>query len=575
MRLKSTPLPYFTAAAVLVLLAQPPGAAAQFWAKQPGGSQGSAATAPPASPDSDQGPPETEQAPPPDTSAEAPSPPSATGPRRILGEPNLSAPPEPGSSLGGSGETGTDSVGILPARDTDFDRNTWRYTSFGTVLSLMQALPDRIDSAAEHELAKNLLVSIADAPQGDDRSGRLLTLRVRKLFSMGNVTDAAALARAAPGMPTDPELAHIEVEAELMAGQIESACIDLHSFASLLTDPASQNALMLCQQHAGEVATDSAPMETASLGAAARIVGLPLSVDLRTATPPSLVAVAIDPAASPEAKLEASFGAGRASAIYGDFLATVLAGSPAGGLSADNAPPADGAGAAALYQAIAQEGAVDQRVGLAERGLLSADGIADKIGVAMVAPLRKFEPVPELGSVAARMAILFYTLGDIEAATPWAELADSSGSGAVLWPYRVLIKQAQPGAIADWQEAAGLDSAYQARVLTILSAFNMARAPRGSARVAGDDRPEAAFGDLLAIDKAAKDLHVGETVLRALAIMGRGGPANLHPLALRRVLADLDQVSLHNEARALAFEAITAALYAGHRAGGGALGAGP
>lgn len=574
MRLKSTSLSYFTAAAVLALLARPPEAAAQFWAKQPGGSQGGPAVSQPP-PDSDQDQPETEAAPPPDTSADAPTQPSAAGPRKILGETNLSARPEPGSSLGGSGETGTDSVGILPARDTDFDRNTWRYTSFGTVVSLMQALPDRIDSAAEHELAKNLLVSIADAPQGDDRSGRLLTLRVRKLFSMGNVTDAAALARAAPGMPTDPELARIEVQAELMAGQIESACIDLRAFGSLLTDPASLNAMTLCQQRSGEVAADSAPMETGSLGAAARIIGVPLSIDLRTATPPNLVAVAIDPAASPEAKLEAAFGAGRASAIYGEFLANVLAGSPAGGLPADTGAPADGASAAALYQAIAQEGAVDQRVGLAERGLLSADSIADKVGVAMVAPLRKFEPVPELGTVAVRMAILFYTLGDIEAATPWAQLADSGGSGALLWPYRVLIKQAGPGGIGDWEQASGLDPAYQARVLTILSAFNAARPPKGSARVAGDDRAEAAFGDLLAIDKSAKDLHVGETVLRALTIMGRGGPANLHPLALRRVLADLDQVSLHSEAHALAFEAITAALYAGRKAGGGALGAGP
>ena len=575
MRLKPTLLPYFTAAAALALLAQPPEAAAQFWGKQPGGTQAGAATAQPPIPDSDQTAPETEAAPPPDTSADAPTQPSATGPRRILGEPNLSAPPEPGSSLGGSGETGTDSVGISPARDTDFDRNTWKYTSFGTVLSLMQTLPDRIDSAAGHELAKNLLVSIADAPQGDDRSGRLLSLRVRKLFSMGDVTDAAALARAAPGVPGDAELAHTEIEAELMAGQIESACIDLRSFASLLTDPASQNALMLCQQRSGEVATDSAPMETASLGAAARIIGVPLSIDIQTAPPPNLVAVVLDPVASPEAKLEAAFGAGRASAIYGEFLARVFASSPAGSLSADNAPPADGAGAAALYQAIAQEGAVDQRVGLAERGLLSADGIADKVGVAMVAPLRKFEPVPELGSVAARMAILFYTLGDIEAATPWAGLADSSGNGALLWPYRVLIKQAEPGGIGDWEQASGLDPAYEARVVTILSAFGAARPPKGSARVAGDDRPEAAFSDLLAIDKSAKDLHVGETVLRALAIMGRAGPANLHPLALRRVLADLDQVSLHSEAHALAFEAITAALYAGHKTGGGALGTGP
>jgi hypothetical protein len=137
-----------------------------------------------------------------------------------------------------------------------------------------------------------------------------------------------------------------------------------------------------------------------------------------------------------------------------------------------------------------------------------------------------------------------------------------------------LLKQAEPGGIGDWEQAAGLDQAYQARIVTILSAFGAAKPPRGSARVAGDDRPEAPFADLLGIDKSAKDLHVGETVLRALNLLGRGGPAAIHPLALRRVLADLDQVSLHSEAHALAFEAITAALFAGRQTGG-RVGAGP
>jgi hypothetical protein len=563
MRFPSMLQSYFAAAAAIALITLASAADAQFWAKQPGSSPAGAAAESPSQPEV-QADADDDEAPPP-----------AAGPRTVIPEPNLSAPPAPGSSLGGSGETGIDSVGILPARETGFDRQAWRYTTYRTVLGLMESLPDRIDSAAEHELAKNLLVSIADAPQGDDGSGRLLILRVRKLFAMGNVTEAAALARAAPDLPSDPELARTEVEAELLAGQVESACIDLRSFASLLTDPASQNALELCRQQAGETTAEGTPVDTASMGAATRIAGLPPSVDLPTARPAQLVAVALDPAVSTEARLESAFAAGRASALYGEFLAKTFASAPAGAASADASPPTDGASAAALFHAIVAEGAVDRRVGLAERGLLSADGIADKVGVAMVTPLRKFEPVPELGPVAARMAALFYTLGDLDAAAPWAELADSHGNGALLWPYRVLIKQAKPGTIGEWEQAAGLDPAYQARIETILSAFGAVRPPRGSAHVAGDDRPEAAFGDLLAIDKAAKDLHVGETVLRALAILGRGGPANVHPLALRRVLADLDQVSLHSEAHALAFEAITATLFAGRQNGGGRIGAGP
>ena len=483
--------------------------------------------------------------------------------------PARAAPPGPGSSLGGSGETGTDSIGILPARDTDFGRTTWRYTSFSQVLSLLAALPDRIDSAAEHELAKNLLVSIADAPTGDDGGSRLLSLRVSKLLAMGNVADAAALARAAPGVPGDAELARAEVQAELLAGQIESACIDLRSFASLMTDPASQTALALCRQKAGETIDGGPPpADSATLGVYARIAGAPLVVDPQTAPPANLVAVALDPTAAPDLRLESAFAAGRASALYGEFLAKLFIASPAGPLPADGSAPASGAAAAALYQAIGQEGAVEQRVGLAERGLLSADGASDKIGVAMVAPLRNFQPVQELGALAPRLAILFYTLGDVEAATPWAELAESNGNATSLWPYRVLIKQADATGLGDWEQGCGLDAPHLARVRTILAAFGVAAPPNGSMRVAGDDRPEAPFADLLAMDKSAHDLHVGETTLRALAILGRGGPATAHPLALRRALADLDQVSLHSEAHALAFEAITAALFEGRLPGG-------
>jgi hypothetical protein len=569
-----TPLRIATATAISLLMSGP--ASAQFWARQPANPNGVSATrmrAPSSQPDA---PPESQpDAAPADTTDDQTPPPAQqpAGPRVFIEPPTLSAPPPgPGSSLGGSGDTGTDSIGILPARDTDFGRATWRYTSFGTVLSLMQALPDRIDSAASHELAKNLLVSIADAPTGDDGGSRLLQVRVRKLLAIGNVADAAALARAAPGLPNDPALAQAEVEAELLAGQVESACIDLRSFATVLTDPTSQGALALCQQNAGE--TPAAPVDAAALGIAARIAGTPLTADPQTSPPANLVAVALDGGAGPELRLEAGFAAGRASALYGEFLAKLFKATPAAGISSNGGPPVSGAEAASLYQAITQEGALEQRVALAERGLLSADGISDKIGVAMVSPLRSFEPVPELGTLAPRIAILFYTVGDIDAATPWAQLADSSGTAAALWPYRVLIKQANANLVGDWEQASGLDAPHLARVKTILAAFGITAPPGGSARVAGDDRPEAPFANLLAMDKSTRDLHVGETVLRALDALGRGGPAVAHPLTLRRVLADLDQVSMHNEAHALAFEAITAALFEGRQTGG-RVGAGP
>ena len=87
-------------------------------------------------------------------------------------------------------------------------------------------------------------------------------------------------------------------------------------------------------------------------------------------------------------------------------------------------------------------------------------------------------------------------------------------------------------------------------------------------QIAGDDRPEPAFPELLAMDKAAGSRRVGEVVLHVLTLLGRSGAAQAHPLTLRRALADLDQVSLHGEARVLAFEAITAALFDGNHGAG-------
>jgi len=483
------------------------------------------------------------------------------------GEPRAAAPAGPANSLGGSGDTGVDSVGTLPERDTGFDRRTWNDTQFALVLQLTEALPERLDSAAEHELARNLLLSVGDAPPGDDGGSRLLEIRVRKLLALGNVADAAALARAAPGLPQDEALARDEVQAELLAGQVEAACIDLRAMGALLTDPVSANALLLCRRNAGEnLAGDGPALDIGALGAAARIAGAPLPADPATATPAQLVSAARDSGLPPEQRLEDAFAAGRASALNGETLAEIFKAAPAAAMPAEDGPPTSGLSAAALFQAIEQEGDTRQKLALAERGLLSPDGVSDKIGIAMAQPLRDLQPVTELGPLAARFAILFYTLGDIDAATPWAELADQSGGGAALWPYRVLLKEADATGIGDWEQQANLEPALKARLFTILAAFGIVKPPRTPA--AGEDQPEPAFQDLLAIDRAAKAAHVGETTLRALTLLGRTGPARCHPLALRRALADLDAVHMHSEAHALAFEAITAILMqAGHGAG--------
>jgi hypothetical protein len=456
----------------------------------------------------------------------------------------------------GAGDRDRVWVGTLPRRDTDFDRRTWQDTQAGTVRQLMERLPDRIDSASEHRLARNLLISIADAPRGDDNSDQFVALRVNALIRLGNVGDAAALARAARTPPRDEAGAQQEIEAELLAGNVEMACIDLRALAARAATRWVEDGVAACKARAGE--PGAMPPDMGGLGALARIAGAPLPATPPSGDPPGfriayLAAVGSDPKVPAARRLEAAFAAARASALDGDAYARILRSAAGHGQAAPGEqPPTSGEQAAALCQAIEQSADPARKLALAERGLLSPGGAVDGVSAAMAEPLRKVKPEPAL---AARFAAYFYAAGDPKAATPWADLAKRSGSDTAVWPYRALLQPTGSGEFAAWEKRAKLDPAGRDRIAAILSAFGIGSPPSSEP---GQD-------DLQAIDKAAALQHVGETTLRALVILGSGGPAGASPQELHHVLAALDRVNLHNEARALAFEAIAPVIF-GHPA---------
>src|SRR5581483_9787188 len=74
--------------------------------------------------------------------------------------------------------------GIAQRRDTGFDRRTWNGTPIALVGRLLEALPERVDSAAEHRLARNILVTMADAPPDARDSNAFISLRVAKLMAI-------------------------------------------------------------------------------------------------------------------------------------------------------------------------------------------------------------------------------------------------------------------------------------------------------------------------------------------------------------------------------------------------------
>jgi hypothetical protein len=460
-------------------------------------------------------------------------------------------------TAGCQGPTGQDGrnrtwVGTLPMRDTGFDRRTWQDTSVDVVRQLLERLPDRIESAAEHRLARNLLISIADAPLGDDSRDALLARRVEVLMRLGNAADAGALARASRTPPRDETGARWEIEAELLGGNVEMACIDLRALAARSSTQWLQDGLALCKARAGEAGL-MPPPDIGRLGALARISGAPLPDDPQPVSRIAyLAAVGSDSKVSAARRLEAAFAAARASALGGDAYAKILRSAPVRSQAPPSGEPASGEQAAALFQAIGRSVDPRQKLALAERGLLSPDGAIDGVSAAMVEPLRTVRPDPALAALAARFAICFYAVGDVKAATPWADLAKRSGSDTMVWPYRALLKPPSPGELAEWEKRAHLEPASRERIVAILSAFDVA--PPEHSGEAADDLQE--------IDKAATQLHVGETTLRALTLLGSAGPTGVSPRTLHHVLKSLDRVALHDEARALAFEAITPLLIA-------------
>ena len=442
-------------------------------------------------------------------------------------------------------------VGTLPRRETGFDQRTWQDTSASTVRQLMARLPDRIESAAEHRLARNLLISITDAPHGDDDGSESLALRVGALMRFGDVSDAAALARTARNPPGDEAGAQLEIEAELLAGNVEMACIDLRALAARSSTQWAEDGLAACKARAGEAG--ATPHDTDRLGALARIGGAALPAD-----PPSgdlagtriayLAAVGEDPKVAPPRRLEAAFTAARASALGGDAYAKILRSAPVRGeASPSGEAPDSGKQAAFLFQAIGEAADPGRKLALAEQGLLSPGGAVDGVSAAMAAPLRAVKPEPALAPLAGRFAAIFYTVGDTKAAAPWADLAKRSVSDTAAWPYRAVLKPPGSGELAAWEKKARLDPVRQDRIAAILSAFDAA--PESSD--AGQD-------DLQEIDTAAALQHVGETTLRALVLLGREGPAGASAQTLHHVVKALDRVNLHDEARAIAFEAIAA-----------------
>lgn len=517
-------------------------------------------------------------------------------------------------------------VGLIDPAHGGFADSLWSGTAEAEAIRLVAALPLPAVSPAAGGLARRLLLTRASAPAGgagDDRPGEaLLAARLDRLIAGGLLAEAtrlAALARIGEG---GDALALGAARADLLAGDVKSAC----AYAKRTGADESGRAFFgklraLCfldqgNLQAARVQADllgeqglAAPVFVASLTAvqypreplpqtaAAGEVGAPeLALLRRTgrAAPPGLFAAA-EPAILRALALDSAseFRALRLGAGEAAFFAGAMSDAEFRALAERSvavAPSANDGDASEMTGALLQSvrallamPATSERP-IALAGLLTSTrdpGRYVRLARLFAGDVAGLAPDRLLAPAALELSRVALLSGDAKSAQGFAELfevAPYTGDRVASQPtlrtdLSLLVHVTSPEFAGDWRlstasealNAADLGQASGPRValaLTLLDALGYRLPPEVSLRLAGATTIAGSQAtspyDLAALRSAGEAGRVGETVARALAVVGPTGPWALGGEALATVVRALKAAGLEAEARAIATEALVA-----------------
>lgn len=520
-----------------------------------------------------------------------PLPPLPTAPPAAEAPPSSpSSPPpaEPSGSIQVQPLDGLDpsAQGTLDEGSGGFGPNLWNGSDAAGLTDLLEQMPVATASPVMNDLARRLLLTGAAPREAAAWGSSVFDARLTKLLDAGLVTDLAELLGQAGGN-ADPL---IRVEALLLTGQDEAACETQAEATSV--DAKALQLRAFCQIVAGDTAAASLSADLARekgatdetffalvahlangepLGAVplkdiapvnlalARRAKVAWTADDLAGAPPAVLAVlARDPATAADLRVTAAERAGIMGALDADtagaiFAAAKTAGTTGPGLyravlaAADMAPKAkaleaavaasDGRGLTAFYARLLARPAWETTPSSLTAAyadpvtrVLLLSGRGDRVADWMNAA-----PATLKDELLVRIALNAPSSGRvIAAATALAKLAESKDPAVQL---RAVL---YAGAL----EAMGFDIPAPARAL-LTSSPAMAAPPVGQVETAE-------------LSTAAREGRVGETLLRTLIALGRGGPAKAHPAVVIEAVAALHQIGLKAEASALALEAALA-----------------
>lgn len=537
-------------------------------------------------------------------------------------EPDAGAVPQTVKSVPGSAGSGitvstlggvdASAAGLLDEKNGGLGADMWRGATRSEVERYLAQMPVVTGSPVMNDLARRLLLTTAQPPEGTQGGASLLAIRLERLTLAGHADLAVELAKTVQA-DKSPAVALARARAALAAGAHDEACAALADIPTG-TDPAhdataafSLKLSAFCQVLAGKKTEANLTLDLAreeglddpmfySLVAEATD-GLKLKADDpkqldildvalyrlahrelpknagAIATVPVVQTLARDESLPPETRILAGERAAMLGLIEADELAKLYNLQPFtqvdfDGLKAATFPPEPAFRRALLYQAINAEVLPTDRAELIKLMLSTGEsaGLYLSTVEVLLPVLTQLTPSSTLRTLAPSAVRAFLLVGDQAHAAQWYALVAPQGQGIgrdarELGALMRISDPQGPGGNgeqiaadlrADLRSGVSATRMFAAKEALLLQALGYP-VPQDIISAAATAAPTDLMNQL---QNASGKNAVGEVVLLSLVSIGPGGPDGAVPQVTAQAVSSLRAVNLGAEARRLATEAL-------------------
>lgn len=145
------------------------------------------------------------------------------------------------------------SAGLLDDGNGGLGSAMWQKTSRPQALQALSVLPAPVAAPALRDLQRRLLLTIAEAPPGNDTTPSILGLRVAQLMKLGRISEAERLAPTGANAPKDSVFRELPFNLALLKNETPRACEI--AAAGLRDEPSAiwQKAAVFCRYLAKDI----------------------------------------------------------------------------------------------------------------------------------------------------------------------------------------------------------------------------------------------------------------------------------------------------------------------------------